>query len=212
MDLHPALAVFFEKLRNMCECGHWENLNLLLKFLCMILWFDRGVRVEKSLKERTNLVTADSWPPGVLQALILLLWNPLPYFFCLKVPRGHNPSWMSKDVSSTWSNIKERIQTAEMAFLMWCMLQLFTAGWWICCFPTRETPQTEAPWDTLGPGWGTKGDTNSFHLCKHSVVSDAVLVHSPGGCTAGKREFVSQLYLDLSLVSRNSIPHSCRIM
>lgn len=146
-----------------------------------------------SLKERANLVTADSWPPGVLQALILLFWNLLPYFFCLKVPKGHNPSWMSK-TSSTCRNIKERIQAAEMALLKWCMLPLFTAGWQICCFPSRETSPSEAPWDTLASKWGTKWDTDCFRLCNPSVVSDSLFVLSPGGHTAGKRVCLTALF------------------
>lgn len=86
MEHHPAVSVFFEELRNMCECGHWENVNLLLKLLCMILWFDRGVRGEKSLRESKsgNCRLLASWGFTGSDSLVL----ESTAFFCLKVPEA----------------------------------------------------------------------------------------------------------------------------
>lgn len=99
--------------------GTEKILKLLPNFLRAILWFD-GKKPNKPLSERANLVNAGSWPPGVYRlGFSCFAWvrNPLPYFFRLKVPKGHNPSLMSKN-SSTWRHIKERIQAAEMAFFI----------------------------------------------------------------------------------------------
>jgi len=76
------------------------------------------------------VVNVDSWPPGIYRlGLSCFGWvrNPLSYFFCLEVPKGHNPSLMSKTYSTS-RHLKERIQAAEMAFfIMLCIAVVHTA-------------------------------------------------------------------------------------
>lgn len=71
MELHTAVSIVFERLRDMLYVDTEKILKLILNFLCMILWFD-GEKKKKAWESKSGKCRQlATWG---LQASILLFW------------------------------------------------------------------------------------------------------------------------------------------